>query len=77
VRGLSAVSRQPPGNVIAGKPDIVKNDDKHEETARRERRAYEKPSINWEEQLDVRRTLAVACAKIRGKGGLCNAAPTS
>jgi hypothetical protein len=55
----------------------VKNDEKHEETAPRERRAYEKPSITWEEQLDVRRTLAVACAKIRGQGGLCNAAPTS
>ena len=38
---------------------------------------YEKPAILWEEELDVRKTLAVACGKIAGRGGFCNAAPTS
>lgn len=42
-----------------------------------EREPYEKPSILWEEVIDVRRTLAVACAKVSGRAGLCNAAPTS
>jgi len=41
------------------------------------RRHYQKPVILWEEKLDVRKTLAVACAKIAGRGGICNAAPTS
>lgn len=64
------------GNPIAGKSDNVKND-KNEHDAQTGKRPYEKPSIIWEEELDVRRTLAVACAKIRGQGGICNAAPTS
>ena len=38
---------------------------------------YEKPAILWEEELDVRKTLAVACGKVAGRGGFCNAAPTS
>ena len=38
---------------------------------------YEKPRILWEEALEVRRTLAVACGKTAGRGGICNAAPTS
>ncbi len=38
---------------------------------------YQKPSILWEEEIDVRKTLAVACGKIAGQGGICNAAPTS
>jgi hypothetical protein len=42
-----------------------------------EKRPYQKPSIAWEEEIDVRTTLAVACGKNAGKSGLCNAAPTS
>ena len=45
--------------------------------AHTEKRPYEKPSILWEEEIDVRKTLAVACGKIGGQGGFCNAAPTS
>ena len=41
------------------------------------KRPYEKPSIVWEEEIDVRKTLAVACGKTAGRGGICNAAPTS
>ncbi|HEX8172988.1 MAG TPA: hypothetical protein VF824_20815 [Thermoanaerobaculia bacterium] len=41
------------------------------------RAEYEKPSILWEEELDVRKTLAVACGKTAGRAGICNAAPTS
>lgn len=39
--------------------------------------AYEKPAIAWEEVLEIRKTLAVACGKTAGKGGFCNAVPTS
>ncbi len=42
-----------------------------------ERPKYEKPAIVWEEVLDIRRTLAVACGKTAGRGGFCNAAPRS
>jgi len=45
--------------------------------AKPEKRPYQKPSIVWEELIDVRKTLAVACGKIAGRGGICNAAPTS
>jgi len=38
---------------------------------------YEKPGIAWEETLDVRQTLAVACGKIAGGQGFCNAAQRS
>jgi len=45
--------------------------------AKIEKRPYAKPSILWEEEIDVRKTLAVACGKVGGTGGFCNAAPTS
>ncbi len=45
--------------------------------ARPEKLPYEKPSILWEEEIDVRKTLAVACGKTSGRGAVCNAAPTS
>lgn len=38
---------------------------------------YVKPGIAWEETLDVRQTLAVACGKIAGGQGFCNAAQRS
>lgn len=41
------------------------------------RRPYEKPAILWEELLEVRRTLAVACAKVSGQSAICNQFPTS
>jgi len=41
------------------------------------KRAYEKPAIAWEETLEVRKTLAVACAKVAGKSAICNQFPTS
>lgn len=51
--------------------------DPAEGSPREPRRPYDKPAIAWEEELDVRKTLAVACGKTAGRGGLCNAAPTS
>ena len=48
-----------------------------DEPQKQEKKRYEKPAIVWEEELDVRKTLAVACGKIAGRGGFCNAAPTS
>ena len=45
--------------------------------AEQERKPYQKPAILWEEELEVRKTLAVACAKTAGRGGICNAAPAS
>jgi hypothetical protein len=65
---------------LQDKTDVTRPDEQHtddDSRAPQRRRSYEKPSIVWEEQLDVRRTLAVACAKIRGQAGICNAAPTS
>ena len=48
-----------------------------DEAQKPDKKRYEKPDIAWEEELDVRKTLAVACGKIAGRGGFCNAAPTS
>lgn len=48
-----------------------------DEAQKPEKKHYEKPAILWEEELDVRKTLAVACGKVAGRGGFCNAAPTS
>lgn len=39
--------------------------------------AYEKPGIAWEEMLEVRKTLAVACAKVAGRSAVCTQFPTS
>jgi hypothetical protein len=41
------------------------------------RRAYEKPAIAWEETLEIRKTLAVACAKVAGRSAICTQFPTS
>jgi hypothetical protein len=41
------------------------------------KRVYEKPAISWEETLEVRKTLAVACAKVAGRSPTCNQFPTS
>lgn len=41
------------------------------------RRPYQKPAVVWEETLEVRKTLAVACAKVAGKSSICNQFPTS
>jgi hypothetical protein len=42
------------------------------------RRPFERPSITWEESMDVRPTLMAACAKIGGVGNLsCDASPAS
>jgi hypothetical protein len=49
--------------------------DEPKERARK--RTYEKPAIAWEETLEIRKTLAVACAKVAGRSGPCNAFPTS
>lgn len=43
----------------------------------RNRRPYQKPAILWEETLEVRKTLAVACAKVAGRNAICNQFPTS
>jgi hypothetical protein len=44
---------------------------------RASKRTYEKPAIAWEEMLEVRKTLAVACAKVAGRSPICNQFPTS
>jgi hypothetical protein len=41
------------------------------------KRAYEKPAISWQEMLEVRKTLAVACAKVAGRSAICTQFPTS
>ena len=41
------------------------------------RRPYQKPAVLWEETLEVRKTLAVACAKMAGQSAICNQFPTS
>ena len=41
------------------------------------RRPYQKPAVLWEETLEVRKTLAVACAKVAGQSSICNQFPTS
>ena len=41
------------------------------------KRTYEKPAIAWEETLEIRKTLAVACAKVAGRSPICNQFPTS
>jgi hypothetical protein len=41
------------------------------------KRAYEKPAITWQETLEIRKTLAVACAKVAGRSSICNQFPTS
>jgi hypothetical protein len=41
------------------------------------RRPYQKPGVLWEEMLEVRKTLAVACAKVSGQSAICNQFPTS
>ena len=38
---------------------------------------YQKPAVAWEETLEVRKTLAVACAKVSGQSAICNQFPTS
>lgn len=38
---------------------------------------YEKPGVAWEEVLEVRKTLAVACAKVAGQSVTCTQFPTS
>jgi hypothetical protein len=53
----------------------VNNDERRPEPQSKPR--YEKPGIAWEETLDVRQTLAVACGKIAGGQGFCNAAQRS
>jgi hypothetical protein len=54
------------------------NHDQHEpESEPRSRRPYAKPVVLWEELLEVRKTLAVACAKVAGRGGICNQFPAS
>jgi len=42
-----------------------------------EKLPYEKPSIAWEEILEVRKTLAVACAKVAGRSAICTQFPRS
>jgi hypothetical protein len=49
--------------------------DESNEKARK--RVYEKPAVAWEETLEIRKTLAVACAKVAGRSSLCNQFPTS
>ena len=41
------------------------------------RAPYQKPAVLWEEMLEVRKTLAVACAKVSGQSAICNQFPTS
>ena len=54
------------------------DDQNHDsEPATPARRPYEKPGVVWEELLEVRRTLAVACAKVSGQSSICNQIPTS
>lgn len=36
---------------------------------------YQKPAIEWEEILEVRRTLAATCGKIEGQSAQCNSFP--
>jgi hypothetical protein len=36
------------------------------------RQAYEPPTVVWEESLDVRANLAVACSKVGGSGEPCD-----
>lgn len=38
---------------------------------------YQKPGIAWEEMLEVRKTLAVACAKVAGRSAVCTQFPAS
>ena len=57
-------------------PDLYDRDQVTTEE-RSSRRPYEKPASLWEELLEVRRTLAVACAKVSGQSAICNQFPTS
>lgn len=41
------------------------------------RAPYQKPAVLWEEMLEVRKTLAVVCAKVSGQSAICNQFPTS
>jgi len=50
---------------------------KETDAQRRVKRSYVPPAIEWEETLDVRTSLAVACGKTAGRSPICNAAPTS
>lgn len=46
--------------------------------APRRRKPYVKPAVAWQEELEVRKTLAVACAKLSaGPTPTCRAAATS
>ena len=56
-------------------PRLGENVDESKEHPRK--RAYQKPAIAWEETLEVRKTLAVACAKVSGRSAICNQFPTS
>lgn len=42
-----------------------------------QKQPYEKPGIAWEEVLEVRKTLAVACAKVAGRSAICTQFPRS
>jgi hypothetical protein len=53
------------------------HDDQQPLRASDAKRAYEKPGVAWEEMLEVRKTLAVACAKVAGRSGVCTQFPTS
>ncbi len=55
----------------------VDDQNQDSEEGRPSRRPYEKPVIVWEEMLEVRKTLAVACAKVSGQSAICNQIPTS
>jgi hypothetical protein len=47
------------------------------ETDRAARRPYEKPSIAWEESMEVRPSLMAVCAKQAGDMGPCDAGGAS
>lgn len=42
-----------------------------------EKEPYVKPGVAWEEVLEVRKTLAVACAKVAGRSAICTQFPRS
>jgi hypothetical protein len=52
-------------------------DAKEPSEQRAHKRVYEKPAIAWQEVLEVRKTLAVACAKVAGRSAICTQFPTS
>lgn len=44
---------------------------------REPRRPYVRPAISWEESIDVRANLSLACAKFGGQGFACDSSPQS